>query len=207
MCKVAFSWSTNKQEKGRVHNPHYYEWARANSANGEIPREPEGDECGVPRIHTFYSLTNRASLNNGKWMTSIFPRIYTAATETPYMGEGNEPHLTMDRLAYLTADITEKSWIEKVRKLKNWDREAKVRRELQIGTNTLLSELLISFRFTLAQNPDRVDALITDFREIVEKARLYINECIHNEFIHKARDLYDVYNLEWKYDVAIKVAE
>lgn len=46
ICHTAFSWKTGIVENGRIHNPHYYEYRRKISANGEIPRE-EGDEpCG-----------------------------------------------------------------------------------------------------------------------------------------------------------------
>ena len=38
-CNTAFSWKTLEIEKGRIHNPHYYEMMRKRSANGEIPRE------------------------------------------------------------------------------------------------------------------------------------------------------------------------
>jgi len=43
-CHTAFSWTTGKVEK-RIHNPHYYEWLRSRSVNGEIPRT-DGD---IPR--------------------------------------------------------------------------------------------------------------------------------------------------------------
>ena len=39
-CHVAFSWRTGEIENGRIHNPHYYQWMRANAAGGVIPREP-----------------------------------------------------------------------------------------------------------------------------------------------------------------------
>ena len=44
-CHTAFSWRRGVIETGRVHNPHYYEYMRA---NGNLPREP-GDApmpCG-----------------------------------------------------------------------------------------------------------------------------------------------------------------
>ena len=43
-CHTAFSWRTGAIET-KIHNPHYYEWMRSKSANGEIPRE-EGDAAG-----------------------------------------------------------------------------------------------------------------------------------------------------------------
>lgn len=38
-CNTAFSWQTGEIEKGRVHNPHFYEWQRAKN-NGVAPRVP-----------------------------------------------------------------------------------------------------------------------------------------------------------------------
>jgi hypothetical protein len=39
-CHTAFDWRTGRIEH-KIHNPHYYEWMRRNSPNGEIPRNPE----------------------------------------------------------------------------------------------------------------------------------------------------------------------
>ena len=44
-CHTAFSWRTGAIET-KIHNPHYYEWMRKNSANGVIPREA-GDNTRV----------------------------------------------------------------------------------------------------------------------------------------------------------------
>lgn len=42
-CHVAFSWRRGTIETQRIHNPHYYEWMRA---NGNMPREPGDVQCG-----------------------------------------------------------------------------------------------------------------------------------------------------------------
>lgn len=38
-CHSSWNWQTGIIEKGRIHNPHYYEWQRINN-NGVIPRNP-----------------------------------------------------------------------------------------------------------------------------------------------------------------------
>lgn len=47
MCHTAFSWRSGRIETA-VHNPHYYEWLRRQSADGTIPRNPGdmGGGCG-----------------------------------------------------------------------------------------------------------------------------------------------------------------
>ena len=45
-CHATWDWRTGNLVNGVIHNPHYYQWARNNSANGEIPRQP-GDLGGL----------------------------------------------------------------------------------------------------------------------------------------------------------------
>jgi len=48
-CNIAFDWTTLRIERGVIHNPHYYDWIRANN-DGNIPRNRD-DICGVGFIH------------------------------------------------------------------------------------------------------------------------------------------------------------
>lgn len=62
-CHTAFSWRTGRIED-HVHNPHYYEWLRRTSANGEIPRNPgdvpQNGQC--PQAGE-QEITNRLTTN------------------------------------------------------------------------------------------------------------------------------------------------
>ena len=44
-CHTAFSWKTGAIETKVIHNPHYYQYLRDQSANGEIPRNPLDNPC------------------------------------------------------------------------------------------------------------------------------------------------------------------
>lgn len=67
ICHTAFSWKTGIIETGRIHNPHYYNYLRENSPNGEIRREigDDGGNCDM-------IITNTYSINTA--------RIYKYAT-------------------------------------------------------------------------------------------------------------------------------
>lgn len=43
-CNVAFNWRTGQIERGIIHNPHYYEFIRANG--GAVPRNPHEERNG-----------------------------------------------------------------------------------------------------------------------------------------------------------------
>jgi hypothetical protein len=44
-CHTAFSWRTGAIETRVIHNPHYYQYLRDQSATGEIPRNPLDNPC------------------------------------------------------------------------------------------------------------------------------------------------------------------
>ena len=54
-CHTAFSWKTGDIETRVIHNPHYYQYLRDQSATGEIPRNPLDNPCGdiLPDGQTF----------------------------------------------------------------------------------------------------------------------------------------------------------
>lgn len=72
MCHTAFSYKTGNVETGRVHNPHYFEYLRSISPDGNIRREvgdaPNGGCCN--RYDIPYIL-------NGKFQT--YPNAYKNA--------------------------------------------------------------------------------------------------------------------------------
>jgi hypothetical protein len=60
LCHTAFSWKTGRRETV-IHNPHYYEFMRKQSATGEIPRNPEcGDQCGQLTHHAINRIRHAA---------------------------------------------------------------------------------------------------------------------------------------------------
>ena len=63
-CRVSFSWRTNETVTGAIHNPHYFEWARTQAQNGQIPRQPgdrPGAGCDAPNLVALIAIENRAT--------------------------------------------------------------------------------------------------------------------------------------------------
>lgn len=62
-CQTAFSWITGELEQGRIHNPHFYEWARRNGTLGREPEVPmqQTDTCGMPNIQTLTYMFDQAT--------------------------------------------------------------------------------------------------------------------------------------------------
>lgn len=59
-CHTAFSWRTGRVETGTIHNPHYYEFQRA---NGTLRRNPGDVPCGgLPDWHQVSRYITRASI-------------------------------------------------------------------------------------------------------------------------------------------------
>lgn len=127
VCHIAFSWRTGHIERGRIHNPHYYAWLRAQSATGEIPREPGDDGGGcpghddVPHYITVRNALQRVAAldpSSPKYIQiSDFHRelVHVMAVEIPALRFADDirrvQRTNMDlRLQYLVGNLDRADW-------------------------------------------------------------------------------------------------
>ena len=45
-CHTTWAWNTGEIQQGVIHNPHYFQYMRERSENGEIPRQPGDQDAG-----------------------------------------------------------------------------------------------------------------------------------------------------------------
>jgi hypothetical protein len=124
-CHTAFDWNTMRIETGRIHNPHYYQWLREQSATGEIPREPGDGPCGaaganneqLPNpwnyVHQLrlalgvadvYSVPEAAMLINTLRQFHHIQHVFHQY-RTNYFGNNRDL-----RIAFLMNELTEDAW-------------------------------------------------------------------------------------------------
>ena len=107
-CHKAWDWRTELEEKGRIHNPHYFEWQQR-TGRGPIPRNPLDVQCGgLPdRWHDEFYYWSRDTL-------TLFNRILRVALHV--RGTRIEQHVPVAastlsaRVKYLKGEIDEKVW-------------------------------------------------------------------------------------------------
>jgi hypothetical protein len=109
-CKEAFSWKSGRIEKGPIHNPHFYEYARR---NGGIPRNIGDVPCGgLPTLYNLMRHMKKMGLNDHDIIDILRMLNHIQAHEIPkYPVHELGTDIYSDlRVNYILNDITEDEW-------------------------------------------------------------------------------------------------
>lgn len=157
-CHTAFDWHTGFIESGRIHNPHYYQWLRAQSTTGQIPRVPGDMEGGCPvieegRLPTAWHLHERLPRNNPSYdnlMTWHRTAQHVQESEIRYLRRMLQRPVEREnvdlRIRFLVGEISSEHW-----------KSALVRREKQKARHV---ETLQIYELFLAVAIDAFRALV-----------------------------------------------
>lgn len=177
-CHTAFSWRTLKIETGRIHNPHWYEWQRLNSRDGNIPREPGDDPrppCREdrPRFPSFGRLmrTGRMTL---KLEAAHQLLVHIQHVELDrYRSLQNNPFDNKDlRVKHLLGKITKEGWKKLLQERdKRRQKEQAMRHALEV---LLFGAVDVWRAFTSTTEPLPAEETEAQLNAL----RIYTNECI-----------------------------
>lgn len=178
LCHTAFSWTTGAIERGRMHNPHYFEWLR--TRNLQIPREIGDVPCGD--FPSFFHIQSKmvelqGSIGNTIYLREILKMsVYLREKEMlrfPVV-QGRNNDMDIVSINYLAGVMSEKLWRKKLV-------EFEIAREMNTEQRLLLDMLIavLSDYFNSIQHFTDKSQVETMLYEL-EQLRIYYNSCVDN---------------------------
>jgi hypothetical protein len=169
-CATAFSWRTGTIEHGRIHNPHYYEYRRA---NGALPREQGDIPCGgMPGHRLLEEKFRQLHIHNTYQkdpLTIIRMHNHIAAVTIPIYTRRRDDNLDI-RINFMMNTINEDQFKHKIQQReKANEKKADILNILntyQIVTSEIMQRVVTSTTF---------NEFVTILGEF-ENIRLYIND-------------------------------
>lgn len=200
-CHTAFSWRTGRIET-QVHNPHYYEWLRRQSPDGQIPRNagdnPQQGNCReltntvtreINEIFYHYKPTDKDKQEERNKLNTLISDYIRAImhnrhVELPRYNYNYELNNQKLRIQYMRNLLTEDRFKELIQQ-KN--KKSEKTREISNIYNILItasSDMILRIYDVLNQQRynhlHRTELNFTEVYKILEEVnalRAYCNEC------------------------------
>jgi hypothetical protein len=187
-CHTPFCWKTGEIIRNqRIHNPHYYEWLRQNSTNGNIPREP-GDEIGGAGEANRNGCRNRISIRairdkleqydlNSYDLEDILWNVHRVnlhieMVEIPILTIYNRRDQVDLRMNYMLNRYTERKWKQELyRRAKRDEKNISIQQVYEMVNAVLNDEL-----YKIITTEPLTFQYITDLVAMIENLRNYTNQ-------------------------------
>lgn len=188
-CHTAFSWKTGLEEKGIIHNPHYFDYLKG---KGNVPRNPLDIPCGgLPHFNNLYAYTmdNQLVPDEVVYLRRMYEilthfRQVTLAQELP---NPQQPISYRDLLlSYILQQMTEKHFKAQLY-VKEQKRERGLEERQIIEAYVTIGEE--AFR-KLVQNACTFDEFIYEMEHCKDYARTELHK-LNDRYEHKGYLHYD----------------
>jgi hypothetical protein len=163
-CQTAFSWRTGRIETGRIHNPHYYEFLRAQNG-GVAPREIGDIPCGgFPTAYDLRQVYAKLKLDTElQTMFGIIHRLHAhiQAVELPHYTTNAITDNRELRAAFLINKIDAqkfKETLQKNEKARNKKNDIRMVMDMFLGTIADIFRNMLQLT-TAPEIVERVDEL------------------------------------------------
>ena len=167
-CHTAFSWVTGEIEKGRIHNPHYYQWMRE-QGGGQMAREQGDVRCGGPVLYRYVLQTlRRLGLQQYEELLAEIHSLIGDIRDIRLrrLAVVNNPDENRDlRINYLLGDYkNDKEWLSKIKmREKSKEKRASEILILQMLADTL--EVIVENIYR-ADSEDEVNVQLAQLPEL-----------------------------------------
>jgi hypothetical protein len=183
-CHTAFSWATGRVERGIIHNPHYFEWQRSQSSNGEIPRTPGDEICDEIPEYELLRWLGHLDDDHSHLLGHIYGFIDNEMVErllSQIMYQ--EDFLNEDRYLFVTQKITLKEWGTRVRQTTGRIQIYKIHSKIYESLSLVLEEILNRYLTDLndEKSKRRRKSISERFFLKLEKTRVFFNEIFLQE--------------------------
>jgi len=184
ICHTAFSWKSGRKETV-IHNPHYYEFMRKQSATGEIPRNP--GECVTHLNHHTYGRIRHNSIlavkyeNYDRDMNKIgeIIRCILHITHNELTGRyRNIDYVAANqdlRVSFMRGLMTEEAFKIRLQRSEKSNQKLQEIREIFLMIQITATDIISRFMGNIVRDVKMADILPSTLQEISAIA-IYANE-------------------------------
>lgn len=173
-CHTAFSWDTGMIERGRIHNPHYFEWLR--QKRQQMPREVGDVPCGgLPNWTSIESAMKEKGIDviNLTYLQTVHKMtefIQNKEIQKYPVQEGRDENLNNIAVDYMADKLTESEWKNKLFTI---EKKKEINIEKRLILDMILAVLIDIFRdLCVVSSKDAATVKISEIDEI----RKYFNK-------------------------------